>query len=309
MPCWPYPKEETDYQAGFRALCYKDEAALVSGFIHNHYDWIKTSVANGEFENPQLTGLPAQEVFVRLLDRPLTEQILYLGYHAALTQDDWQAFLCGQFSANRLDYQHNTRAYLQNSSEFDGPLGTGCDRSSLFQQALSALAGCDLALAKSYLPQEEGLSHNGYAPFVAATNLLMYLLYQEAAWQQPAIKAAKKQAANKGAGKLLQAILYCLVAIVEQDVETVNLQLQLAIDVFRKAGWVHDYRHPLSKFCPRVIYGLYFAAQYFLAKEGLAKLKQPEHFLWRPAYVAFCAGRQLQPGKKISSNGRKNSRF
>jgi hypothetical protein len=298
-PCWSSPKEEAEYQAGVEKLYYKDEAALALGFIQHHYDRIKNSVANDEFENPHLIGLPVEEIFIRLLDRPLTDQILYLGYHVALSKDDWNAFLCAQFSANRLEYQHNTRAYIQNWSEFDGPLGTGCDRSSFFQESLTVLGGCDLALAKSYLPHEDGLTKNGYAPFVAATNLLMCLLHQETAWQLPAIKAGKKQAANKGTGKLIQATLYCLVAVIEQDVEAVNLQLQLAIDVFRKAGWIHDYRHPLSKFCPRIIYGLYFAAQYFLAKDCLTQLKQPKHFLWHSAYVAFCESHQFQPGKNL----------
>jgi len=130
MGVWPRKIETAGYESGYETLYYKSPDALVLGFIKNNYLPIVQAIRDGDLVNPVVAGLPVEEVFIRWLDARSTDQILYLGYHQALTQGDWSAFSCAQFTANRLAYQHDTRAYLQNWSSFDGPWGTGYDRCS-----------------------------------------------------------------------------------------------------------------------------------------------------------------------------------
>lgn len=293
---WTIKKEDIDYGTLYETLFYKSNDALVSGFIRNNYLPIVQSISNGEIGNPQVTDLPAPEVFIRWLDAKYTEQILYLGYHEALTRNDWSAFLCAQFTADRLAYQHNTRAYLQNWVSFDGPWGTGYDRCSFAMSALNAMAACDFALAMAYLPREEGLTKDGHSFLTNAANLLMCLLYQAESWIPQVLEQAEKAVGVKSRTILERSILNCLIAILKREPQAVSKHIQAAIDGFRKADWLHDYAHPLSKFCPRIIYGLYFAAQHYLSAEDLAKIKQPDHFLWKPGYVAYCAAHGFSAG-------------
>lgn len=299
MNIWPRKSENSGYESGYETLCYKSPDALVSGFIKNNYLPIIQAIRDGDLVNPDVVGLPVEEVFIRWLDARSTDQILYLGYHQALAQGDWSAFSCAQFTATRLAYQHDTRAYLQNWSSFDGPWGTGYDRCSFAIPAINAVAACDFALAKAYLPREDGLTVQGHAPLINIANLLMCLLYKEDAWIPSVLVKAEKAVGTKSLSILERAILACLIAILRHDPKAVSEHLQAGIDGFRKAGWLHDYAHPLSKFCPRIIYGLYFAARHYLTTEEFARVRQPDHFLWQPNYVAYCASQGFAVGKNL----------
>lgn len=299
MNIWPRKSENSEYESGYNSLYYKSADSLVSGYIRNNYLPIVQSIHEEEISNPTVIGLPAAEVFIRWLDTGLIEQILYLGYHQALTQNDWSAFLCSQFTANRLAYQHDTRAYLQNWSSFDGQWGTGYDRSSFAIPAINAMAACDLALAKAYLPKEDGLTKKGCAPLISTANLLMCLLYKEESWIPRVLAKAEKEVGVKSHSILLRSILNCLMAILKHDPQAVSEHMQAAIDGFRKAGWLHDYCHPLSKFCPRIIYGLYFSARHYLAAEEFAKIKQASHFLWQPNHIVYCSSQGFTVGRNL----------
>lgn len=293
---WAIKKEDVEYLSAYETLFYKSNDSIVSGYIKNNYLPIVQSIGDGEISNRKVIGLPASEVFIRWLDTRSIEQILYLGYHEALTQNDWSAFLCAQFTADRLAYQHDTRAYLQNWVSFDGQWGTGYDRCSFAISALNAMAACDFTLAKAYLPKDDGLTENGHLTLVNIANLLMCILYKDESWTSQVLVKAEKKAGVKSLTILERAILNCLIAVLKRDPQAVSEHIQAAIDGFRKAGWLHDYSHPLSKFCPRIIYGLYFAAQHYLSADDFAKVKQPSHFLWQPNYVAYCASQGFTAG-------------
>ena len=295
MPLWPDAIEEERYVEAYKALHLDGGPRSLTDAITQRYRSVVELVDSGTITNPRLAGLPAQEVFVRWFDHWWKDAILYAGYHESLATGDWSAFLDAQFTSNRLVYQYDTRAHLSVENR-TGSWDPDFDGTAFVPGVLHALSGCDIALARAYLPVEEGLNTASAHPFVVLVNLLMCVLHRRVDWYETSLKRAEKAANRKSTTILVRASLEFLSAVLRADTDTASVQLQTAIDGFRKADWLHDYRHPLSKFCPRWVYGLYIAAQQFLDADAFLRIAQPRHLLWRSDYTAHCARNAYAPG-------------
>lgn len=127
----------------------------------------------------------------------------------------------------------------------------------------------------------------------------MCLLYRDSNWADRVIPRAEKAAATKSLSVSYRSSLRFLIAVLRGDPVAASTQLQEFMDGFRKTDWLHDYHHPLSKFCPGFAYGLYFAARHFLDEPSFKSIDQPNHFLWNDAYIEYCAANGFRAGKNV----------
>ncbi len=161
-------------------------------------------------------------------------------------------------------------------------MGSGCDHCMLFRPVLFGLSGGDVAWAAEMFGPHLGRSAQGHASLVAATNLLVGLLHDDAGLLSAATVEARTFCLRKSTNKYDSALVGCLLAIAERNTELVSTQLELICTLHAKNKAEVQYRDPVFKTFSAAAHAL----EHLARRRGLTP-SPPKHAVFWPVYASY----------------------
>ncbi len=232
---------------------------------------------------PPVILQPAAD-FLTIVSPQALEQVRDLALVEAARTQDMAILAGGLLTYGRLAFEHDVR------------IDSGVDHCAYLSSAIEAMAGNDLALVRRMLPQAYGLSHTGERLAKAGCNLLMALLYGDAAWKDQAL-AEGRGALEKKNVAFFAARTAFLMALVEGDGVAASMALDEAAASYLKTRLLFDVRSPFLKVFAPALHGLYNLARHLLPAEAFARAALPDHPAIWPDYVAYQQAHGFAPAR------------
>jgi hypothetical protein len=173
---------------------------------------------------------------------------------------------------------------------------SGYDHCIYFENSIESFAGNDIALVRNMFQPELGLSKNGHRFLVAGANLIMTMLWDNAELKEESQKGAAKFLTRKN-GRTDDLCVNYLLAIMNQDMAKASEYLAESCQLYKKNGFVHNFRNPFLKVFGVLIHGMYNMAYHFLPADKFAQLVQPDHTVFWKEFADYNKATGFTPGK------------
>lgn len=192
------------------------------------------------------------------------------GFYEAVQKKEWQ-------SVN--DYIYQEMCYWLVPGD-DG--GSGYDHCFYFHQAVKAFACGAEHVLKNIYPYELGLTENGYAFYVAGSNLVIAKYYQDEKMLRQALTTAEKFTKSR-ASKWERLAIQFLLNIINKDFEAANIDL---LNVCKGYSRIEKTLQCIKDICIPA-HGLYCIAKSWLTEEEFTKIELPVHKAFIKEYAEW----------------------
>ena len=160
-------------------------------------------------------------------------------------------------------------------------LNSGYDHCILFNQAVAAIAGWDLALVNTMFPPAKGLAAKGQRFLVAAANLFMSTLWDDDRLVAKSVEQAEVFLTRKNS-KFDDASVRYLVAVATREVTVAQDWLSRVCSMYMRATSIHGHRGPILKVLGIYPHGLFNLGVHRFGTSGEPPFSLPDDpFLWR----------------------------
>lgn len=150
--------------------------------------------------------------------------------------------------------------------------GSGYDHCFYFHQAVKAFACGAEHVLENVFPYELGLTENGYAFYVAGSNLVIAKYYHDEEMLKQALVTADKFAKSR-ASKWERLAIQFLLDIIHKDFEAANIDL---LNVCKGYSRIEKPLQCIEDICIPA-HGFYCIAKSWLTKEEFTKIEPPLH--------------------------------
>lgn len=248
----------------FNDTNYKSIDTLKSRYLEVHK---KFKDALGDKRPEHLKNLDDNELLLKILSPSDIYSVLNIGIYSSVKSNDYGLLNDALFSYNCLSYKRNSL------------LESGIDHCKYLKNVVECFAGNDLSLISKMFPKENGLTKNGHKFTITCSNLIISILHKNSDWLEKSITDAEKYTRQK-IGNFDRAIINYLVSIATSKHEDANQYLSEVAQLYRKAGWIHDFNNPFLKIFGLFIHGLYNFAYYVLPQTTFEKIEIEHDVFW-----------------------------
>jgi hypothetical protein len=251
--------------------------------IKKSHDFILEKVSSGNIPE-HLQGLDNDTAPLHILSPSTIYSVLSIGIYQAHESKDMSVLNNSLYTYNRLRY-------------YPGVLNkSGYDHCIYLMNALESFAGNDIELVRKMFSKDLGQAKVGHRLLVMATNLMMAIIWNDEAWKEASLKATTKFLTLKN-GRTDDLLVQYLIAIINQDMAKASEYLAESCMLYKKNGFVHNFRNPFLKVFGAFIHGLYNMAYHVLPAEKFEQLAQPDHTIFWKDFADHNKATRFTAGK------------
>ncbi len=205
-------------------------------------------------------------------------EILCLGIHESFVSGNYSTLLNSLYTHNHLLLSKKERLNLVQHTG-------GYDCTHVFP-IIFAYAGNNLKIVQRYLLKYPDFSTKG-APFTKILcNLVVSIIKEDIEAKTVYLEKANHSLKLKNT-KYDEALLTCLIGIIDSNADTISKGLESAVKLYSKARYLHDFFNDLNKFVAIQLFGIVSIAYHHLPHSIFKKISTPIHFSWSDEFFTL----------------------